>query len=848
MLKRAFIVGSALLFSFLASAADDVRLIIDISGSMKQNDPDNLRIPAVNLLIKLAPAGSNGGVWTFGQDVNMLVPHGEVTTSWRQDAIDKTAQINSSGLFTNIGAALEEVILDYPAGDAAILLTDGVVDISKDPAVNNRERKRILDQILPRLIDKGVIVHSVALSNNTDEALLNELSKSTGGMFEVARSSADLMTIFLKMFDDAVPQDQIPLTGNEFLVDKSVQEFTLRVFKQPEEPPVQLRSPDDQYHIAAKHPGYISWYSDVGYDLITVSEPTPGSWKLFAETDDQNRVTVLSDLRLEVTNLENTIYPGQIPEFNVSFQQEGRRVINRKFLALMDVQLILTAPDGVKRGTRLSEFHSGLFGAPLKLFDQTGKYQLKVSVDGKSFKREVVQEIEYQHPVTIRVDQSTRSLMVVPVIKSLLKDDLSIIASLGSASLPTRLLPMIADKQGFWAASLESFADGTYALNLNVSGVTGRGQTIDFKIEGDVVELKPRVSPDTMSPGTDSSGTGAVTELAEATQDKMATEPVPSNPEDSDSVMSYLKGIVSNSYFVYGMVALVNLLALTLGFLIFQRRNKVSIDDPELAALLSSGAEDTEVLETTVVLEDAAVAEVEADDPVVETRDGISDIVDGWTAIEEDQTPGSAEVETPDAPGQQQLVAQERAEEEAEIAKILAEDSVTPQDKISEQTPETTGNEELDLDLELDVNSIASNDASSDTSGETSYDKSLDLAAPTDAELDIASEAPVDAASVEDADANPDLDLAEGLDGNLDESLDKSPEKSLEKSADESLNAQLDDGAGKREGDNPDEELAKTLEISLEGASGETSEDEPEIVPGAKLEVQQEEAGKRPEA
>ena len=53
----------------------DIRLLIDISGSMKKNDPSNLRIPAVNLLTELIPNGDKAGVWTFGQWVNNLIKH-----------------------------------------------------------------------------------------------------------------------------------------------------------------------------------------------------------------------------------------------------------------------------------------------------------------------------------------------------------------------------------------------------------------------------------------------------------------------------------------------------------------------------------------------------------------------------------------------------------------------------------------------------------------------------------------------------------------------------------------------------------------------------------------------------
>ena len=48
--------------------------MIDISGSMKQTDPQNLRKPAMDLIVRLLPDKSRAGVWTFGNTVNMLMP------------------------------------------------------------------------------------------------------------------------------------------------------------------------------------------------------------------------------------------------------------------------------------------------------------------------------------------------------------------------------------------------------------------------------------------------------------------------------------------------------------------------------------------------------------------------------------------------------------------------------------------------------------------------------------------------------------------------------------------------------------------------------------------------------
>ncbi|WP_156492123.1 vWA domain-containing protein, partial [Oleiphilus sp. HI0123] len=123
-------------------AGADIRMLIDISGSMKKNDPANLRIPAVNLLTELIPDGDEAGVWTFGQWVNNLVKLKAVDEQWRLDAKEKAKKINSVALYTNIGAVLEKASDDFYkegkdfSNTHFILLTDGMVDIDKDPEKN----------------------------------------------------------------------------------------------------------------------------------------------------------------------------------------------------------------------------------------------------------------------------------------------------------------------------------------------------------------------------------------------------------------------------------------------------------------------------------------------------------------------------------------------------------------------------------------------------------------------------------------------------------------------------------------------------------------------------------------
>ena len=84
----------------------DVRVLVDVSGSMKKADPKAVRGPATALLATLLPDQSQGGIWLFGSDVRQLVPYGPVDARW--DALGQPieASIGSTDRFTHMESAL----------------------------------------------------------------------------------------------------------------------------------------------------------------------------------------------------------------------------------------------------------------------------------------------------------------------------------------------------------------------------------------------------------------------------------------------------------------------------------------------------------------------------------------------------------------------------------------------------------------------------------------------------------------------------------------------------------------------------------------------------------------------
>ena len=383
----------------------DVRVLIDVSGSMKKTDPQNLRKPAVDLIVRLLPDKSRAGIWIFGNDVNMLMPHKPVDENWRKQAAPKANQINSVAMFTNIGKALDEVSFDKQSLSTdykthILLLTDGVVDIGKDAVGNNKERQRIINDILPNLKSAGYIVHTIALSPDADMDLLKKLSVATDGVFTTAVSADQLMGVFLKIFDQAVPAERVPLENNGFLVDASIKEFTALIFRKPGEDRTILLSPEAREYSSTSPNEGVNWYRTDKYDLITVTAPKPGQWKIKTDIAPQSRITIVSDLQLVVEPLKNNFRTNDSLVVNYSFQESGETVTNKDFLGLIEANAIV-AKNNTEENVSVSFTAAtppadGFFHQTLNAFPTLGDYEIHIFVDGKTFKR------EFKHSVSVR--------------------------------------------------------------------------------------------------------------------------------------------------------------------------------------------------------------------------------------------------------------------------------------------------------------------------------------------------------------------------------------------------------------------------------------------------------------
>jgi len=476
----------------------DLRLLVDVSGSMQTTDPNKLREPALELLVRLMPEGVRAGIWAFGTEVEALVPHRPVDASWQSQARVAIAGLESRALFTHIGAALESASYDRtePAPDRnahIILLTDGMVDVSPDAAVNAREQERVVRELVPELSAAGYRIHTIGLSDRADNALLQEIARAADGLFIEARSPDQLMDSLLGVFQQSVPTNALPIEDGRFLVDESVREFTALIMRPEGASDVQLVSPDGHQYgkeIDGKEgvqPG-LNWHHTADYDLITQTKPQSGYWSLRGDLAQSSRVSVISNMQLQVKPLTTNPLAGQEQHLEFWLQNERGPITDPDLLSLLDVKVRLEGP-GERfpmdlRWTGDQVPGDGRYQMALPSLNQPGDYRLTLELDGKTFQRRFSHRMKLGSLFSVDLEQSELDdehhyRVEVKARQPLDAAATSLVAHLQDSSGFSRVQPLSQVGEGLWRVDLIPERQARYRVGLRARGRTRNG--VDFE-------------------------------------------------------------------------------------------------------------------------------------------------------------------------------------------------------------------------------------------------------------------------------------------------------------------------------------------------------------------------------
>ena len=378
----------------------DTRILLDVSKSMAENDPENLRNQAIELLADTLPNGEAAGLWTFGQYVNMLVPYRPVNAAWRQEIATKIAAQNSPAMRTNLGRALDTTAFDfnyasYNGPTQVVLITDGRVDIAPNAEVNAIERERILNQLVPAYVRANAQIHTIALSAQADHALLKQISDQTGGRYQRIDNPRDLTQALAELATEVSPSNQLVLQDKSFTVDPGVRELTVLMYHQ--QGAVTLRSPTGQ-PTSAVAPGEQRWRVGRGFSQVSITAPEVGQWYVSGDLAGNSSIRVRSDMTLSWTApLALTLTKGSPVELTAMLMDPQGQSLSSDLSSVIEATMRVDG-QAIPVVIEQDEIKAQLTPAPT-----VTESSVELTVDGGTFKRLIYLQLRFVEPFVSEV-------------------------------------------------------------------------------------------------------------------------------------------------------------------------------------------------------------------------------------------------------------------------------------------------------------------------------------------------------------------------------------------------------------------------------------------------------------
>ncbi|WP_111412429.1 vWA domain-containing protein [Billgrantia lactosivorans] len=414
------LVGCLVVSSCLSAAPleahPEVRVIVDVSGSMRHNDPDQLATEALELLVALVPSGARAGIWTFGERVANPLPPGPANLEWRDRARALSRLLVDYQQYTDIESALNQAASaeEITGPRHLVLLTDGRIDLpdwrGNKPAIDRASREALLDELGPRLAEDGIVVHAIAFSDEADLDLVERLAQMTGGLSAPVAAPDALLGAFLSIVDRIFPSDRVPITDQRFLIEPGLRGFTALLFRGEESP--ELVGPDGRRYSADSPPEGAEWRSESRYDLVQVPDPQPGQWRLEGAPGQDSRITVEAPLSLQTAGVPSTLYLGFDVPVEAWLARDGEAVGIDELPAHLRLTAELHDASGaVQSAVALSQQEARFVGRlPAPALGGTAEFVVRA--EGQGFRRQRVQPINVLPAIAAQHDEAGQRVLL----------------------------------------------------------------------------------------------------------------------------------------------------------------------------------------------------------------------------------------------------------------------------------------------------------------------------------------------------------------------------------------------------------------------------------------------------
>ncbi|MEC8080169.1 MAG: VWA domain-containing protein [Pseudomonadota bacterium] len=495
MVKRrqlqTYVLSLFLFFVPWACADTQFRLIVDASGSMLISDPDKLTSESLKLISDLAPEQeATLGVWLFGERARVLLAESKINASTKARLNKAVNSYTPGDLQTDLESIIKLLLQTPDVGGLEpgfdrhwILVTDGMVDVSLDEAVNQASRNRITSELATQLAERGVHLHTVSMTGYTDKELLQSVSTLTNATHTEVATPDELLDTFDRIFSQASPSEEVPFEGNTFFIDEAIDEATLLIFHDLGVQP-KIFKPNGLPLVLTE--ANVSAVDADHFLLATITKPAVGTWQVEDVDLERSNIRVITKLSAQTTKVAPVLFVNEPIYSTVGLFQDDQLINDAKMLELVDVHQRLNLLSGesskelMKRPLDIANYQ---FKNKIDQITDVGNYELISEVDGKTFVRKLSQFFSVAAPITFEAERQSENLVSFSAKPTnlrlnVLRSNARLILTSADGGEESLEMPLIGE--GFWQKIYPVPPNSTVSAHVRLIGITQTGVRFEY--------------------------------------------------------------------------------------------------------------------------------------------------------------------------------------------------------------------------------------------------------------------------------------------------------------------------------------------------------------------------------
>lgn len=397
-------------FAAEAEGGVDAAIVIDVSGSMKQTDPERVSIDAAKLFIDMMEtSGSRAGLVPFSDELGEVLEITEIESASDKEAvkahIDELAYTNGD---TDIGMAVKEGfrLLSESSNNgnqkALLFFTDGNIDLGTKRIRTDEDSLQDVRDAVAAAKEENMPIYTIGLNanGNVDKQLLADMATQTGGRSYIVDSADDLPTIFNEIFADFINSNIVQLgeyetDGVNFteiplnIPNGSVMEANIIMLTTKNLTAIEMVDPDGQTLTVDGQKLILSQSNH--YNMVKMVMPKAGDWTLKIKSSEACKVHVNLIFNYKVSLKGEASFVSLADGTNGItakgiFEKEGQVLSEEALYEQFTGTAIVTAPDGTEQTYPMTQ-NGCSFEAEIPA-EATGTYKVVLRVDSDTMYRE----------------------------------------------------------------------------------------------------------------------------------------------------------------------------------------------------------------------------------------------------------------------------------------------------------------------------------------------------------------------------------------------------------------------------------------------------------------------------